>query len=219
MLSSLVLPLLRLPRSPLFSAPGFLLCCATLLAGCAPVEPFQNTHSPNSVKVEINGERMKGNWTLYTFDEGATCSGRKVVAGSQTTRQVDVKVDPGRRHSFMLFQYQGAYFCQIAFSFDAKPNNIYGLRVASDASRCYMAALNTTVSIGGVREPSAIRRTIQSPLTSGGSWCGPVDPTQAGQPLESSATKVEPSGSGGSPTQGNPSVTLDDLRDLLPKSK
>lgn len=196
---------------------GLALLGAFVMTGCAPTAPFQSSTAANSVKVEISGERMLGNWTLYTFDDGDTCSRRKVVAGSATFRNLDVRVDGGRRHSYMMFQTYGTQYCRIAISFDAVAGNIYSVRVSSDGQRCYMATLNTTVSVAGVREPTTVRRTFQTPFVESGSWCGAIDRSQIGLPIESSSTRTNPEPQPAAPDRTRSGTTLDDLKDLLPK--
>lgn len=192
-----------------------------VLSGCAPTAPYQNSASADAVKVEVRGDQLTAQWwTLYAFDNGDTCQGRRVVASSTGAKNVDIRADAGRRQSYMLFLSSGGYMCQIATSFDAKAGNIYSVRVSSDRERCYMATLNTTKTIQGEREPTAVRRVIQTAFVETGSWCAPLNPADVGKPIESTSTNDPNRGQLPKAPDGiRQGTSLDDLKDLLPKQK
>lgn len=190
------------------------------LVACAPATPFQNSTVSDAVKVEIRaGQLQARSWVLYTFDNGNTCQGRRVVAGSASSKNTDVFVESGKRHTYMLSLEDGGYFCRVAASFDAKAGNIYSVRVSSDLRRCYIATLNTTKTIEGTREPTSVRRTIEPAFVESGSWCSPHNPADVGKPIESAAMESDRSQLPKAPDGSRQGATLDDLKDLLPKVK
>ncbi|MBS7806044.1 hypothetical protein [Variovorax sp. PCZ-1] len=188
------------------------------LVSCAPTAPYVNAVAANAARVEIDAQGVNANnWTLYTFDKGDTCQGRKIVGGSSSNKTAEIRIEPDKRHSYALYLQDGGYTCSIAVSFEAKASNIYGLRMFWDQQRCYMIALNTTKSIAGDKEPSAARRTLRAAFVEADPWCTPLNSADLGKPMESSSSDPNRAQVPKTPDGSRSGTSLDDLKDLLPK--